>query len=260
MLILNQIYHSDCFDFISRLNDESIDLVIADPPYNLSKAVWDTFRNEEEFFSFSFRWMDAIIPKIRMTGSLYIFNTPYNSSYFLQHLVDKGLFFQNWITWNKRDGLGAAKRRYSNGQETILFFTKSKDYVFNYNDIRIPYHSTARIKAAETKGILKDGKRWFPNPKGKYCGEVWDDSSARHQRKVNGRTVKQYHITPKPESIIERMILASTIENDTVVDFFSGSGTTAYVAKRLNRNYLCADNNLDYVLFSQRRLGELQSS
>jgi site-specific DNA-methyltransferase (adenine-specific) len=101
------------------------------------------------------------LPKLKQDGSLYIFNTPFNSAFIMQYLVSKGMFFQNWITWDKRDGLGASKRKYSNGQETILFFTKSDKHIFNYNDIRVPYESTDRILHASEKGILKNGKRWF---------------------------------------------------------------------------------------------------
>ena len=88
-LELNEVYETDCFVFIEALKDQSVDLVIADPPYNLHKADWDSFKSEEDFFSFTFKWIDAIIPKIKTTGSLFIFNTPYNSAYILQHLVQE---------------------------------------------------------------------------------------------------------------------------------------------------------------------------
>ena len=102
------------------------------------------------------------------------------SAFILQYLVSKKMIFQNWITWDKRDGLGASKRKYSNGQETILFFTKSNEYIFNSEEIRIPYESKERIEHANKKGIIKNGKRWFPNPNGKLCSE----SMAFFQRKT----------------------------------------------------------------------------
>lgn len=247
ILKLDEIYVADCFVLIEALEDQSADLVIADPPYNLHKADWDTFSSQEDFLDFTYKWIDAVIPKIKYTGSLFIFNTPFNSAYILQHLVKREMVFRNWITWDKRDGLGAAKTKFSNGQETILFFTKSNKNVFNYDAVRMPYESTERIKAAEKKGILKNGKRWFPNPLGKYCGEVWHDSSVRHTNKVNGKIVKQPHLTPKPMSIIERIILASTNPGDLVIDFFVGSGTTAIAAKKNGRHFICSDSNPDYI-------------
>ena len=164
------------------------------------------------------------------------------------------MIFQNWITWDKRDGLGSAKRKYSNGQETILFFTKSNDHIFNYNDIRVPYESTDRILHASKKGILKNGKRWFPNPNGRFCGEVWHITSERHKRKVNGKVQKLGHITPKPLDLVERIVTASSKRGDLVLDCFVGSGTTAIVAQRLGRNFLCSDNNKGYVKLAKKNL------
>ncbi|MCI0449112.1 MAG: site-specific DNA-methyltransferase [Chlorobi bacterium] len=254
MLELNQIYQADCFDFLNQVQDNSIHLAILDPPYNLNKADWDTFDSPDQFFKFTFRWVDTLIPKLKDNGSLYIFNTPHNSAYIMLYLKEKGLNFQNWITWDKRDGLGGAKRRYSNGQETILFFTKNNNHTFNYNAVRLPYESTSRIKHAEIKGILKNGKRWYPNPEGKLCGEVWHITSARHKNKINGKTPKMPHLTPKPLEMIERIILASSNEGDIVLDCFAGSGTTAQAALKLGRKFLCCDSNPKYVELAKQNI------
>jgi len=254
MLKINEIYNLDCFVFLKKIDDKSINLAVIDPPYNLRKARWDTFESEKDFFEFTTRWIDALIPKLKENGSLYIFNTPYNSAFILSYLIDRGLIFQNWITWDKRDGLGGAKRKYSNGQETILFFTKNGNHIFNYNDIRLPYESTDRIAHAKEKGILKDGKRWFPNPKGRLCGEVWHITSERHKNKINGKTPKMPHITPKPLELVERIIRASSSTGDLVLDCFVGSGTTAIVAKKLKRNFICSDNNKNYVNLAKKNL------
>lgn len=254
MLKPNQIYHMDCFDFLAKVPDKSIDLAVIDPPYNMGKAGWDTFRNQQHFFDFTFRWIDELIPKLKGNGSLYIFNTPYNSAFILDYLVKSGLHFQNWITWDKRDGLGGATRKYSNGQETILFFTKDDNHVFNYNEVRVPYDSTERIEHAKEKGILKNGKRWFPNPKGKLCGEVWHITSERHKNKINGKTPKLPHLTPKPLEMVERIIKASSRQGDLVLDCFVGGGTTAVAAKKLDRNFLCCDSNKKYVELARKSI------
>jgi site-specific DNA-methyltransferase (adenine-specific) len=85
--------------------------------------------------------------------------------------------------------LSGTKKKYVNAQEAILFFTKSDEYVFNVDDIRVPYDSTERIEHAKRKGIIKNGKRWYPNPKGKLCTDVWHFSSERHKNKVNGKVI-----------------------------------------------------------------------
>lgn len=254
MLKINQIYNLDCFKFLEKIDDKSIDLAVIDPPYNMHKADWDTFKSQEKFLEFTYAWLNALIPKLTDNGSLYVFNTPYNSAFILNFLVQKKMKFQNWITWDKRDGMGSSKKKFSNGQETILFFTKSNNHTFNYNDIRVPYESTDRMLHATKKGILKNGKRWFPNPEGRYCGEVWHITSERHKRKVNGRVQKMEHLTPKPFDLIERIIRASSKKDDLVLDCFVGSGTTAVVAKKLGRNFICSDADKKYVELSRKNL------
>jgi len=130
------------------------------------------------------------------------------------------------------------------------------NYTFNYENIRIPYNSSKRIILAKEKGILKNGKRWYPNENGKLCTDVWEFSSQRHKNKINGRTQKQIHPTPKPEDMIERMILASSNENDLVLDLFSGTGTTSYVAKKNNRNFIGCEKDSKYINYINRRLNE----
>ena len=161
-------------EFLNLIKTDKIDVIS-----NIAPT-----KQREEFFNFTFDWIDKLISKLKDTGSIYIFNTPYNCAYILQYLVKKGLIFRNWITWDKRDGLGYSKKKYANGQETILFFTKSNNYIFNCDAIRTPYESEERIKHASKKGILKNGKRWYPNPNGRLCGEVWHFSSQRHKEKV----------------------------------------------------------------------------
>lgn len=253
----NRIYQMDCFDFLMKVKDGSVDLAIVDPPYNMRKAKWDIFKTEKDFFDFTFAWIDALVSKLKENGSLYVFNTPYNSAFILQHLLTKGLYFQNWITWDKRDGLSGARRRFNNGQETILFFSKSKRHTFNYDDVRVPYESVERIMHAQKKGILKNGKRWFPNPKGRLCSEVWHIASERHQCKMNGKVQKMNHATPKPLVLVERIVKASSNENDTILDCFVGTGTTAVVARKLNRNFLGCDLDEHYVEIANHRVKKL---
>jgi len=256
---LNKVYNLDVFDYLKIVPNESIDLIITDPPYNMKKAKWDTFKTHKDFLDFTFAWIDESIKKLKPTGSIYIFNTPFNSAYIMQYLVEKGLFFQNWITWEKKDGLGYSKKKYANTQETILFFTKDKkNYTFNADEVRIPYESKERIKHASKKGILKNGKRWYPNPKGKLCPDVWHFSSQRHKEKINGKIQKLPHLTPKPIDLITRIIKASSNENDIVMDMFLGSGTTAIVAKKLNRIFTGTEKEKEYYELILRKLQEIE--
>jgi len=254
MLEVNKIHCMKALDFLNRIDKEIIDLAIIDPPYFLNKGEWDRFNSHEDFLKFTYNWIDNLIPKIKKTGSIYIFNTPYNCAYILLYLVEKGLFFQNWITWDKRDGLSYSKYRYAGGQETILFFTKSKKYTFNIEDIRIPYESKNRMEHAAKKGILKNGKRWFPNPNGKLCSDVWHITSERHKNKINGKTPHLPHTTPKPLDMIEKMIRASSNMGDLILDCFIGTGTTAVAAKNLGRNFVGCDFSKKFVNIAKRRI------
>lgn len=246
-LELNKIYIQDCLSFLHSLQDRSIDLAIIDPPYNLKVADWDKFKNEKEFLEFSFAWIEAMLPKFKNNASFYIFNTPYNCALFLHYLQGKAVF-QNFITWYKKDGFSYTKRKFVNNQESILFYTMdSKDYYFDYDSVRIPYDSTDRIAHAMKKGILKNGKRWFPNQKGKLCPDVWEIVSQRHKQKVNGKVQKLSHPTPKPKAMIERMIKASSKEGDLVLDLFAGSGITSMVAKELGRQFIGCELNCAYL-------------
>lgn len=255
----NTIIHSDCFDFLAKVPRKSVDLAVVDPPYNLKRYAWDNYGSEEQFLEFTYRWIDRLIPTIRETGALYIFNTPINCAHISVYLLRKGLHFRNWITWDKRDGFAGGRRRFTPLQESILYFSIGEDPVFNADAVRVPYDSHQRIKHAERVGILKNGKRWFPNPAGKLCTDVWHFASDRHVRKQNGKVVKSFHGTPKPEALIERIILASSNPGDCVLDCFAGSGTTPYVARRLGRHFYACDSNFEFVEYARRRLSNHES-
>ena len=255
---LNKVYCEDVFSFLDKIEPESIDLAIIDPPYNLNQSNWDTFDSVADFMTFTSRYLDKVIITLKPSGSLYIFNTAFNSALILNYLHTQGMVYKNWITWYKKDGFSACKKRFCNNQETILFFTRSnKGFTFNCDDVRIPYLSDERIKAAQTKGILKNGKRWFPNPNGKLCTDVWEYPSVRLTSKISGKTVKQNHPTPKPEGMIERMILASSNKGDLVLDLFSGTGTTAYCSKKLGRNFIACDNSEEYCAIINERINTI---
>ncbi len=247
MIKVDRVVRSDCFSFLSKVEDGTVDLALIDPPYNLGKGDWDTFESQEAFLDFTFSWLQEVIRTLKPDGSLYVFNTPLNSAFIANFLINKGLHYRNWLTWDKRDGFAGGTKRFVPQQETILYFSKSNKPYFAANDVRVPYESTDRIKHAAHKGILKNGKRWFPNPNGRLCGDVWHFSSHRHQNKVNGRLVKGVHPTPKPLEMIERMILASTRPGELVLDCFAGTGTTAVAAIKNDRKFIGCDNVQEYV-------------
>ena len=256
MLPLNSIALEDCHVFLRQLAPRSVDLAIADPPYNMGKDDWDSFPGEADFFSFTEEWIDAMLPALRRGGCFYIFNTPFNCARILQMLEVRDATVLSWITWHKRDGLGGGRRKYACNQETILFGAAGRGHrhYFDADAVREPYRSTDRMRHAAQKGILKNGQRWFPHPDGRLCSDVWEFSSHRHKTKVNGRVVKSAHPTPKPEDMIERMVLASSAPGDLVLDLFSGTGTTAAVCCKNGRNFIGYESNPVFHALAQERI------
>jgi DNA modification methylase len=258
--LLNKVYNSDYSTLLKKIPNHSIDLICVDPPYNLRKADWDTFNSDEEFFKFTFNWIKQIAPKLKPGGGFYIFNTPRNSAHILRYLESIGFTFQNWITWNKKDGFTSTKKKFLPEQETIVYVSKpGGDNTFNADEIRVPYESTERIAAAKTKGILKNGKRWFPNEGGRLCPDVWQITSERHSNKENGKVKSALHPTVKPLALMERIILASSNEGDVVLDIFAGSGSTLVAAKRNNRHFIGCDSDLNFVKIARNRLKKLDT-
>jgi len=255
--LLNKVFKSEAKNLLKKIPNGSIDLICVDPPYNMKKGDWDTFKSEQEFLKFTFEWIKLADSKLKKGGSFYIFNTPRNSAYILTYLESLGYHYQNWITWNKKDGFTSTKKRFLPEQETIVFVTKPGGAVtFNADAVRVPYESTERIDAARKKGILKNGKRWYPNELGRLCSDVWHFSSERLVNKKKGKTETGEHPTIKPLGMIERIIQASSNEGDVVLDFFCGSGTTLVAAAKHNRNYIGADLNNQYVKLAKKRVAE----
>jgi modification methylase len=256
--LINQVFTGDYSKLLSKIPENSVDLVCVDPPYNLKKADWDTFESHKKFLEFTYKWIKAIVPKIKEGGGFYIFNTPRNCAYILPYVESFGFVLQNWITWNKRDGFTATKKKFLPEQETILYFVKSgSEPTFNADNVRIPYESTERIAAAKTKGIIKNGKRWFPNEAGRLCSDVWHISSERHNLKENGKVKASLHPTIKPMELMERIILASTKPGDIVLDIFAGTGSTLVASKKNNRKFIGIDMKSEYVKVAKKRLREI---
>ncbi len=207
----NKIFKGDLFKTLKKVEDKSIDLVIADPPYNISIDKWDTFKTKENYFEFMEKWIFEVEKKMKNNSSIFIYNNEYNSALTIPILESLGFNFQNWITWVKRDGFVTAKKRFVNAQEVILFFTKGNPD-FNYEEVRTEYLSSERMKHAAEKGILKDGKRWYPNPNGKLRTNVWEEKSHRQTNKIAGKIQKADHPTIKPLQQIEVIVKSASKE------------------------------------------------
>ena len=223
----NRIFNEDALEGIARIPDGVLDLVVTDPPYCLGKDYGNDSDklDPEAYLEWSKLWIDAVVPKLKRNGCLYVFVTwRYSPELFCY--LKKELIMLNEIVWDRKvPSMGGSTRRFSSVHDTIGFFAKAKDYHFDIDAIRIPYDE--ETKKARSRSIFV-GKKWLEvgyNPK-----DVWAVSRlhAIHSERVN-------HPTQKPLEIIERMIKASCPVDGVVFDPFMGSGTTAVAAKQLGR-------------------------
>jgi len=240
------LYNEDALTGIDRVADSSVDLVIADPPYGLGKDYGnDSDRlGAHEYLAWSRRWIDAVVPKLKANGSLYVFLTWQHSPEVFSHLKTR-LAMMNEIIWDRRvPSMGGSTRKFSSVHDNIGFFVKSRNYYFDVDAVRIPYD--AETKKARTRSIFV-GKKWLEvgyNPK-----DVWSVSRLHRQ---HGE--REDHPTQKPLEIVERMVLASCPPGGTVLDPFMGSGTSAVAAAKNGRRFVGFELNPEYFGIVEKRL------
>lgn len=227
---INQIFNEDCIVGMSKIPDNSIDLIVADPPYCLGKDYGNNSdkMNSDDYLKWMQRWIDVCIPKLKTTGCFYIFLSWQYSPEIFSYLK-KNMIMINEIIWDRRvPSMGGSTRKFSSVHDNIGFFVKDKKYYFNLDPIRIPYDE--ETKKARTRSIFV-GKKWLEmgyNPK-----DVWVYPRIHAQDPE-----REGHPTQKPLEIINRLILSSCPQEGTVLDPFMGSGTTAESCILNNRNYV----------------------
>jgi site-specific DNA-methyltransferase (adenine-specific) len=231
----NYLKCGDAVEVMRELPAGGVDLVIADPPYNLGKDYGNNrdVKAWHEYETFTKRWLAEATRLMKPTGSIYIFmGVRFISTLFRMLEEDFKLNFNGWITWHYTQGVGR-KRGFSSRHEDILYFTKTDSYTFNLDDVRIPQ-----------KYFRKRNNMTGANP-----GDVWQFSHVHYCS-----AEREKHPTQKPEALMERMIKASSNEKDLVLDPFVGSGTTCRVARLLNRRWIGVDLNPDYIQMGERRI------
>ncbi|MBN3857993.1 site-specific DNA-methyltransferase [Paraburkholderia sp. Ac-20340] len=240
--LLNRDFLTDA----ANLPDASIDLIVADPPYGLGKDYGNDSdkRSGEDFLSWTYEWLDLAIPKLKASGSLYVFCTWQYAPEIFVYLKSK-MTMINEIVWDRRvPSMGGTTRRFTSVHDNIGFFAVSKGYYFDLDPVRIPYD--AATKKARSRKIF-EGSRWLElgyNPK-----DVWSVSRLhrQHAERVD-------HPTQKPLEIVERMVLASCPPGGRVLDPFMGSGTTAVACARQKREFVGYEINESYCAIARERV------
>ena len=252
--ITNKLICGDTLEIIKKLPDKFVDLLITDPPYNLTKQYNDKFFNrraDDEYEQWLDLWMSEIPRIMKPTGSLY-FCGDFRSTPLYYNVLKKYFFIQNRITWEREKGRGA-KKNWKNNIEDIFFCTMSRtDYTFNLEDVKIKKKVIAPYK--DEKGNAKD---WFVENGEKYrytCpSNVWTDITVPYW----SMSENTEHPTQKPEKLIKRLITASSNEKDFVLDLFSGSGTTLVSALSMDRKYCGIEMDEGYCMLTQERINRL---
>lgn len=237
----NQLICGDAIEVMSTLSNASVDLVIADPPYNLGKDYGNNrdLKAWHEYEQFTDAWIQQAIRILKPTGSIYVFMGVRFISKLFAALEEKhGLLFNSWITWHYTQGMGR-KVGFSPRHEDILFFNKTRDFTFNLDAVRVP----------------QKYYRQRNNMAGANPGDVWQFS---HVHYCSAERVE--HPTQKPEALVERVIRASSNPDDLVLDPFVGSGTTSRVAALLGRRWIGVDINPDYIALARNRIGQAGES
>lgn len=253
--ILDKTINGDFWQVCQFLPRQSMDLIIADPPYNLTKSFNGTVfskKKDNEYEEYTRQWLNAVQPLLKETGSIYVC-CDWESSLIIGRVLGEFFKVRNRITWQREKGRGA-KANWKNGLEDIWFATKSDNYTFNLEAVKV------RKKVIAPYRVDGKPKDWIETDKGKYrdtCpSNFWDDITIPFWSMAENTA----HPTQKSEKLIAKLILASSCEGDVVFDPFLGSGTTSVVAKKLQRHYLGVEIEPQYCAWAERRLEEAKSN
>jgi len=244
----DKIFFGDSLKEIKKLPRNLVDLIVTDPPYNNEKEFGKgkVKVSKEDFELWCDEWIKECFRILKPNGSIYICIDWPNSG-MIQNLLDKYFIVKNRITWAREKGRGS-KNNWKNNMEDIWFATKSDEYTFNVDDVKVRKKVIAPY--VDAKGNAKD---WIEENGEKFRmthpSNIWTDLTVPFWSMPENTE----HPTQKPEKLIEKLIMASSNKGDLVFDPFMGSGTTAVVAKKLNRKYLGFEiEKRFYVLINKR--------
>ena len=253
--ILNKTICGDSLRLMPQLPRGFVDLLIVDPPYNLTKDYHGKKflqQRDEEYETFTAEWLKKSLPLLKSSASIYVC-CDWRSGLVIGRVLQQVLLVRNRITWQREKGRGALTN-WKNSMEDIWFATRSDDYTFNLDAVKIRRKVVAPYR---TDGKPKD---WEETPQGNFrntCpSNFWDDISVPYWSMPENTA----HPTQKPEKLIAKLILASSNEGDVVLDPFLGSGTTSVVARKLGRNFVGIEQNPLYCVWAEKRLEDALSN
>ena len=246
----NKIINQDIFEVLDLLPENFVDLLIVDPPYNITKTFTSTTFRKKSIAEYS-EWFEnllvKLLPMLKKTASVYVCSE-WSSSTAVHIVLNKLLEVRNRITWEREKGRGS-KRNWKNASEDIWFATVSDDYVFNVEDLKLKRRVIAPY--TDKNGAPKD---WYETTEGQFRlthpSNLWNDITVPFWSMPENTD----HPTQKPEKLLAKLILASTKQGDLVFDPFMGAGSSIVTAKKLDRRFLGVEIEKKYCLLAAKRL------
>lgn len=247
MLKLDLIVQSDVLDYLKTIPDNSVQLIVADPPYNLGPKFGNQkeWINDNDWLPWCVEWLKECQRILRPDGNLFVYGIHHYLCFLQVELYKLGMQYRRQIIWNYENGFSTYKRSLATHYEPLLWFSKTNEYYFD--EIREPYKSQERLK----NKIIKNGKEWVPNPAGRIAGDVWSFPTLSGKRFSNE---KVDHPTQKPLSISERLIKHFSEAGSTVLVPFAGSGSECVAAAVNNRHFLACELKSEYVELGNQRV------
>ncbi|HQF42243.1 MAG TPA: site-specific DNA-methyltransferase [Ignavibacteriaceae bacterium] len=251
---IHAIFIEDAVQFLKKLPDNSIQLILIDPPYNLDLDIWDTFDN---YLDWAKQWLDEIFRVLSETGNCVIFGGfQYQDlkkgdlleiMHYIRHHTN--LRFTNLVIWYYKNGM-SAHRFFANRHEEAIWLSKTNKYYFNLDNVRVAFDE-------ETKELYKKDKRLNPASieKGKNPTNVWEIN------RLNGNSKERVgHLTQKPVELIQRFVKSLSYKGSTVLDFFAGSGTTGRVCIEEQRHSILVDSDQKLNNYFDKHIKQIESN
>lgn len=251
-----KLYQQDAVSYLKTLESGSVDLIFADPPYNIKKAEWDTFSSQKEYVDWSMLWIKEAHRVLSNKGSLYIcgFSEILADLKWSASSLFKGC---KWLVWFYRNK-GNLGNDWGRSHESILHFRKTDKFIFNIDEVRIAYneHTLKYPKRTQAEtSQFSNGKKstyiWEPNPLGAKPKDVFEIPTIS-----NASWEKTIHSTQKPVELLRKIILSSSNPNSLILDPFGGSGTTFAVAEAYKRKWVGTELDLSYCEVIKNRVND----
>jgi adenine-specific DNA-methyltransferase len=245
-----KIYLADCLIALNDVQNESIDLIFADPPYNIGKRFSnfvDLWPSDKDYAEWCYKWLELCIKKLKPQGSLYVMTSTQAMPY-IDLWLRKKMTILSRIVWHYDSSGVQAKKYYGSLYEPILFAVKNpKSYTFNASDIEVEAKTGAKRKLIDYRKVIPTAYKTTKIP-----GNTWYIPRVRYRMNKY-----EEHPSQKPETLLERIIKASSNVGDVILDPFGGTFSTSVVAQRLGRNSISMELQEEYFKIGLRRLGIL---